>query len=117
MAFAGEVSHNGAMATSPRKFRRTYIRQWRQHRGLTLEKLAGRMDMTPSHMSMLERGQRGYTQETLEAVAAALQTDVASLLMRDPTDPDAIWTIWDQAKPGQRKQIVEIARTLVKTGT
>ena len=70
-----------------------------------------------SHISMLERGQRGYTQDTLEAVAAALQTDVASLLMRDPTDPDAIWTIWDQAKPGQRRQIVEIARTLVKTGT
>jgi hypothetical protein len=36
--------------------------------------------------------------------------------MRDPTDPDAIWSIWDQAKPGQRRQIVEIAKTLVKTG-
>jgi transcriptional regulator with XRE-family HTH domain len=100
-----------------RKFRRTFIRQWRQHRGLTLEKLAGRMDMTPSHMSMLERGQRGYTQDTLEAVATALQTDVASLLMRDPADPDAIWSIWDQAKPSQRKQIMEIARTLVKIAT
>lgn len=101
----------------PRRFRRTYIRQWRHHRGLTLEKLADRLDMTPSHVSMLERGQRGYTQDTLEAVAAALQTDVASLLMRDPSDPEAIWSIWDQAKPSQRRQIVEIARTLVKTGT
>jgi len=101
----------------PRKFQRTYIRQWRHHRGLTLERLAGRLDMTASHLSMLERGQRGYTQDTLEALARAMQTDVASLLMRDPSDPDAIWSIWDQAKPGQRRQIVEIARTLVKTGT
>jgi len=101
----------------PRKFQRTYIRPWRHHRGLTLERLAGRLDMTASHLSMLERGQRGYTQDTLEALARALQTDVASLLMRDPSDPDAIWSIWDQAKPGQRRQIVEIARTLVKTGT
>jgi len=99
-----------------RRFRRTYIREWRKYRGLTLEKVADRLDMTPGHISMLERGQRGYTQETLEAVASALQTDVASLLMRDPTDPDAIWSIWDQAKPGQRRQIVEIAKTLVKTG-
>jgi transcriptional regulator with XRE-family HTH domain len=116
MVFSANFFHNGTMV-KPRKFRRTFIRQWRQHRGLTLEKLAGRLDMTPSHVSMLERGERGYTQGTLESVATALQTDVASLLMRDPTDPDAIWSIWDQAKPGQRKQIVEIARTLVKSGS
>src|SRR5215470_14713063 len=98
------------------RFRPTFIREWRKHRGLTLEQMADRLDMTSSHLSMLERGQRGYTQETLEAVAEALQTDVASLLMRDPDDPEAIWSIWDHAKPAQRKQIVEIAKTLVKTG-
>jgi transcriptional regulator with XRE-family HTH domain len=99
-----------------RKFKRTFIRQWRHHRGLTLEKVADRLDMTPGHLSMLERGQRGYTQDTLEAVASALQTDVASLLMRDPTDADAIWSIWDQAKPAQRRQLVEIAKTILKAG-
>ena len=116
MVFRPESGHNVSMS-KVRRFRRTYIREWRKYRGLTLEKVADRLDMTPGHISMLERGQRGYTQETLEAVASALQTDVASLLMRDPTDPDAIWSIWDQAKPGQRRQIVEIAKTLVKTGT
>lgn len=100
-----------------RQFRRTYIRQWRQHRDLTLEQLAARMDMTSSHLSMLERGQRGYTQETLEALAHALRTDPASLLMRDPSDPEAIWSVWEQAKPGERRQIVEIAKTLLRTGT
>ena len=116
MVFWPESRHNIPMSKA-RRFRRTYIREWRKHRGLTLEKVADRLDMTPGHISMLERGQRGYTQETLEAVASALQTDVASLLMRDPSDPEAIWSIWDQAKPGQRRQIVEIAKTLVKTGT
>lgn len=105
------------MIPKKKKFRPTFIRQWRKHRHLTLEQLAERLEMTPSHLSMLERGERGYTQETLEAVADALQTDVASLLMRDPTDPDAIWSVWDQAKPGQRRQIVEVAKTLIKTGT
>jgi len=116
VVFRPESRHNILMSKA-RRFRRTYIREWRKHRGLTLEKVADRLDMTPGHISMLERGQRGYTQETLEAVASALQTDVASLLMRDPSDPEAIWSIWDQAKPGQRRQIVEIAKTLVKTGT
>lgn len=99
------------------RFRRTFIREWRQNRNLTLEQLADRLEMTASHLSMLERGQRGYTQETLEAVAVALQTDAANLLMRNPEDPDAIWSVWDLAKPGQRQMIVDIAKTIVKTGT
>lgn len=66
---------------------------------------------------MLERGKRGYTQDMLEALAEALGTDPASLLMRDPTDPDAIWSIWDQAQPGERRQIIEVAHALLRTAT
>lgn len=111
-------SPNAGMRTPKRRaMRRTFIRQWRAHRGLTLEQLAERLEMTASHLSMLERGQRAYTQETLEALAHALQTDPASLLMRDPSDPEAIWSIWDNAKPGERQMITDLARTVVKTGT
>lgn len=110
------VSFRG-MPPKKRAFRKTYIRQWRDYRNLTLEQLAERIDMTPSHLSMLERGLRGYTQETLERIADALQTDVASLLMRDPTEEGAIWSIWEHAKPGERKMIVDIAKTITKTGT
>lgn len=115
---------NGGMQKRPvkpilkkRQFRRTYIREWRKHRLMTLEQLADRLEMTASHFSMLERGQRGYTQETLEAIANALQTDAASLLMRNPEDQEAIWSIWDNAKPGERQMIVDIAKTVTKTGT
>ena len=100
-----------------KRYNKTFIRQWRQHRGLTLERLAERIGMGAPHLSMLERGERSYTQETLEALAEALQTDVASLLMRDPTDPDAIWSVWDQAKPGQKRTIIELAKTIIRTGT
>jgi helix-turn-helix protein len=44
------------MAAPKRKFQQTYIREWRKHRGLTLEKVADRLDMTPSHISMLRLG-------------------------------------------------------------
>jgi transcriptional regulator with XRE-family HTH domain len=117
---------NGVMSKPPRKgsnfpartrFRPTFIRQWRDHRGLNQEQLADRLGMTQSHLSMLENGKRGYTQETLEAIADALQTDAASLLMRNPQDGDAIWSIWEQAKPGERRMIVDIAKTVTKTGT
>ncbi len=107
----------GPMAKKP-TLRRTFIREWRKNRGLTLEQLAERIDLTPSHLSMLERGQRGYAQETLEAIAHALQTDAGSLLMRNPEEDGAIWSIWERALPGERQMIVDIAKTVTKkTGT
>lgn len=107
------VFHNAPMSR-PAKFRPTHIRAWRKFRNLTLERLADRLDMTASYLSMLERGERGYTQETIEMIAESLQTDVASLLMRDPTDSGAIWSIWDQAQPSERLQIEDVVRALVR---
>ena len=97
-----------------KKFRPTCIRQWRHYRGMTLETVAERINMTPGLVSLVERGLRGYTQDTVEALASALRTDPAGLLTRDPTDPKAIWGIWEKAKPAQRKQITEAAIKIVK---
>src|ERR1051326_3870459 len=97
--------------------RRTFIRDCRQPRGLTLQKLADRIGITHASLSRIERGLQPYSQPLLEALADALQTEPASLLMRNPADPEGIWSVWEQAKPGERRQIVEIAKTLIKTGT
>lgn len=101
----------------PKTRRRTFIKEWRAFRGLTQEVLAERVGMSPGNLSLIERGLQNYTQETLEALAEALQCGPADLLMRNPADADAIWSIWDQAKPGERRMIVDIAKTIVKTGT
>jgi hypothetical protein len=82
-----------------KKFRPTCIRQWRHYRGMTLETVAERINMTPGLVSLVERG---------------LRTDPAGLLTRDPTDPKAIWGIWEKAKSAQRKQITEMAIKIVK---
>jgi transcriptional regulator with XRE-family HTH domain len=105
------------MKNPKRQFRKTYIRQWREYRGLTLEQLADRVGMTASYLSMFERGQRGYTQNTMEDLAHALQTDVPSLISRNPEGEEDIWSIWDNAKTGDRKMIVDIAKTVTKSGT
>ena len=97
--------------------RRTFIRQWRKHRGLSQERLADRLGMSKAQLSRIENGEQPYAQDFLEACAEALQTEPASLLTRDPGDPEAIWSVWDRAKPGERRQIVEIAKTLIKGGT
>lgn len=97
--------------------RRLYVREWRKHRGYKLEQFADMIGMTAGNLSHLERGLIPYSQDFLEAAAEALQTDVSSLIMRDPTQSDGLWSIWENASPGQRQQIVEVAKALLKTGT
>lgn len=105
--------------------KRNFIRQWRKKKGLSLEELASRMEavhgipITHASLSRIERSVQPYSQPILEAIASELTGgDVASLLIRDPTDPEGIWSIWDNAKPGERTMIIDLARTVVKkTGT
>jgi transcriptional regulator with XRE-family HTH domain len=112
--------HNRFMAKKVfpkrKQFRKTYIREWRLDRGYTLEKLADRIGIKASALSYLERGQSAYTQGTLEALAAALQTDPASLIMRNPNDADAIWSLWDEASEGEKRQISEVVKALRRAG-
>lgn len=102
----------------PRTRRRTFIREWREFRGLSQEALGARLETSGGSISRIETGQQPYTQDTLEALAEALMTDPASLLMRNPKDQDAIWSIWESAKKADRQKIVDIAKTILgKTGT
>jgi transcriptional regulator with XRE-family HTH domain len=65
-------------------------------------------------ISRIESGVAPYTQDTLEGLADALGTDPASLLMRNPLDKEAIWSILDKASQGQRQMIADIAKTIVE---
>lgn len=97
--------------------RRIFLQQWRKYRGLTQEELAERVGMSKGNISQLEQAIQGYSQEGLEALADVLQCDPGQLLNVDPTKDDAIWSIWERAKPAERTMIVEVAKTIVKTGT
>jgi transcriptional regulator with XRE-family HTH domain len=90
--------------------RRTFIRQWREYRGLTLEKLAEQLGVDHSTLSRIELGRRGYTQDRLECLAVALGTDPASLIACDPAEPEAIWSIWDRIPKGERARAAELLK-------
>lgn len=93
-----------------------YLREWREHQNKTLVAVAEHLHMTHGTLSRIERGKVPYNQKLLEALADLYMCTPADLIMRDPTDPDAIWSIWDNAKPGDRKRIVSVARAIVDDG-
>ena len=94
-----------------------FVRKWRNFRNLSQEALEERIGVSHATISRIEQSKVDWKKSRLYALAEALGTDHVSLLIRDPTDPDGIWSIWDQAKPAQRRQIVDHAKIILKTGT
>lgn len=107
---------------------RHYLREWREHRGLSLRKFADRMEVEPgvplmSHANIgrVETGDQPYTQELLEAAAKALECTVTDLLTVDPRIDDAVaqLTALLRAAPGSDQQLAlrVVREMLAKTGT
>jgi transcriptional regulator with XRE-family HTH domain len=104
-----------------KQYRRTFIRDWRKHRGLTLEQLAARIEtitegaltITASALSLLERGQSAYTQGTLEALAHALQTTDAALLSVDPNKEGEVVDLMRRLDEREREQALRVLKAFV----
>lgn len=59
-----------------------FIRAWRHARGLTAQELADAVGISKSTVSRIERGLQPYTQDTLEALAVALDCSAIQLTTR-----------------------------------
>ena len=94
---------------------RIFLREWRKHRGVTQDQLAERLDVDRSIISKVETGKLDYHQHFLEAAAEALACEPADLLVRDPTAPDPIWSIWDRIPPIDRPKAQAVLQALTNT--
>ena len=106
-----------------------FFREWRKASSLTLQQAAERIErasearadvgpraralsMTHATLSRIERGRLPYSQGLLEVLAEVYRTDRASLIMRDPSEPDGLWSIWEQLQPMERREAVAVIQAL-----
>ena len=92
---------------------RTFIRQWRKNASMSQGDLAGYLGVSTATVSQIENAETGYKQEYLERIAEAVGCEPADLLIRGPEDPEPIWRLWQQAKHGQRKQILKVITAML----
>lgn len=95
--------------------RRHFIKAWRKHRGYTQEKLSEMIGISRPYLAQIETGARDYSQDLLEALSEALRCEPADLIMRDPSQQELLWTIYDQLSPVQREQFLEMATPIAQT--
>lgn len=96
----------------------TFIREWREFRGLSQDRLVERVreylqTFSKSTLSRIERREGPYSQPILEALAYSLQCDPADLLMRKPDA--AIWSIIDSLEkisPADRETVTRFVQGL-----
>lgn len=117
---------------------RHFLRAWRKYRDYSLDQVVDmlqtlasereqpfvrqrstvRLGVTKGNLSRIERGHVPYNEFLLELLAEIYQADPASLIMRDPTAPEAIWSLWASIQPPQRDQALRVLETFIKkTGT
>lgn len=99
-----------------------FLREWRKHKGYTLEHIAERVGMTHQNLGKIERGKVPYSQNLLEDLAEIYGTEPGQLVMFNPLsmaspfseDP---WSLLQALDPPQRRQAVEVIKALKRTGT
>ena len=93
------------------------IRALRERRGLTQEDFAARCGISGSFASLLERGERSPSYETLVQVAAALDVSLAELFQGEEDEAAGAWRLVTFARErqltgAQVEQLLAVAEVL-----
>lgn len=87
------------------------ITEYRNERGLTVEELAARADLSPSFVSLLARGKRNISLRNLEKLAGALDCRPEDLIgVQAPINAE-IADIWASIPPERR----DLARQVLQS--
>lgn len=92
------------------KRQRTFFREWRKYRTMTLEQAAEASGMTIGNIGHIEQGNQGYTQDALEALAKAYRTSPGWLLDVNPLD-DTLFPP-DGSTPDELAKLRDFAKLL-----
>ena len=95
-------------------WRKTHLRAWRDHSGLSLEKAAASFGMKHSALSRIERGLAPYNQRVLEGAAKTYGCSVQDLLTRGPTEPPSILDLWGKLDEASRRRATRVISALAE---
>lgn len=81
------------------------IRELRKQKGMTQEKMAEELNITPKAVSKIETGERGTTIDTICLIATLLETSVDFLVMGRYPIKDRRINEWLQKLPVEKREL------------
>jgi transcriptional regulator with XRE-family HTH domain len=79
---------------------------------MTQEQLAALVEMSVGAISQIEHGKQGYSRESLESIARALNVKPGWLLSRDPNDPADVWSLAEEIRAMSAEKQEQIRRVM-----
>lgn len=111
-----------AQAYGPRMGKHHYIKEWIEHRGLSYRRLAQRMEREPGEelisfasVGRIANEKQPYTEETLEALAQALDAEPWQLINVNPLvegDVIDLMGYYRSLTPDQKAQAMKVLKAL-----
>jgi transcriptional regulator with XRE-family HTH domain len=89
-----------------------FLREWREHRGLTQEQLADRLGTSKGQVSKLETGKKKWDEVWVAKCADALNLSDQMAIFRHPDTPTAD-ELLRLATPEQREQAARVIRAII----
>lgn len=101
----------------PHKRAKTFLREWRLFRDLSLEAVADMIEVDHSTLQRLEVGNSPYKQDMMEALAVVYMCSTTDLISVDPTKADSIAPVVAElrkADPRVQKQAIAVLEAFLK---
>lgn len=92
------------------------LAEWRTFRGWTVEELAERSGLSTGTISGIERGDVGFSEESILALARAIGCTVGELFDVDPNETAGFWQTWSKMTQDERQWASRMIETMPKRG-
>lgn len=100
-----------------------YIREWREYRGLSLRKLAERLEVDAggklladhTQISRIEKGEYQFAEDILNALAVALDVTREDLLSKNPNKDGEVIDLLRKMDERDRERIIEMMKVMTKS--
>jgi len=117
------LNYAGCSILHPVVTKRIYLREWRQHKGMTQAQVVASLQsfddpnlpVTEASLSRIETGKQPYSQRVLEALAEIYGREPWELIGRHPDKDGEVIDLLDRLNDQQRRQAKAVIEALAQS--
>jgi len=90
-----------------------FLREWREHHGLSLGQMAKATGFAKSTLSRIENDKRPYHKEIIEVYATVIGCTTGDLITHQPGDAAELWRVLDRCSQTERARALRLIKAIL----